>query len=108
MTPLLTHISNFRTMASAVVGCPGGGSCSTGLPSINAGRPEIRQVLTIVFGVAALISVLMIIIGALGFVTSGGSAENVRKARETLIFAVVGLVISLSAEAIVAFALSWL
>lgn len=103
----------FRILASsgAAIDCPsssgstGPAGCSTGLPKVSATSGQLHEVLAIVFGVAGVISVLMIIIGAIMFVTSGGNSDNATKARETIIYAVVGLVVSLSAEAIVAFAL---
>lgn len=95
----------FFANASATVNCPGGGTCDTGLPKVNAGSLEIHQALTVFFGIAAVISVLMIVVGGLMFVTSGGNPQEVTKARETIIYAVVGLVVSLVAEALVAFVL---
>jgi hypothetical protein len=98
----------FRTIASgASVVCPAGysGTCSTGLPGVGATPAELQTVLQIVFGIAAVISVLFVVIGGFQFVLSQGSSENTNKARETIIYALVGLVISLSAESIVSFVL---
>ncbi|MEI9913691.1 MAG: hypothetical protein WDN66_01670 [Candidatus Saccharibacteria bacterium] len=105
---IMTILTKFADSAS--VNClssttGGTGVCSTGLPKVNAGSGELHSALTIVFGIAAVISVLMIVIGGLMFITSGGNEQNVKRARETLIYAVVGLVISLLAEIIVAFVL---
>ncbi len=93
--------------SGASVTCPGqgGSDCSTGLPAVNAGSTELKTALGIFFGIAGVISLLMIIIGALMFITSGGNPQNVQKARETIIYAVIGLAVSISAEAIVAFIL---
>lgn len=100
-------LSNFA--ASATVNCIDDNgkidTCSTGLPKVQGGSGELHTVLTLLFGVAAVISVLMILIGAMTFITSGGNPESATKARETIIYAVVGLVVSLSAEALVAFVL---
>ena len=96
----------FRLVASSVasVNCPdGGSSCVTGLPKVTAGSSVVHTALEIFFGIAAVISVLMIVIGGLAFVTSGGKPEEAAKARETIIYAAIGLLVSLSAEAVVAF-----
>jgi hypothetical protein len=95
----------FRLLASsASVNCSGlGGSCDTGLPKVTANSSVVHTALMIFFGIAAVISVLMIVIGGLMFVTSGGKPEEAAKARETIIYAAVGLLVSLSAEAVVAF-----
>lgn len=100
-----------KTIASgAAVICPvesgTSGTCSTGLPVVGASSNELQAVLKVVFGIIAAISVLIIVIGGLRFVLSQGNPENVAKARETIIYAVVGLVISLLAEVIVSFILS--
>lgn len=93
-----------RLLASTTsVNCPGGGSCDTGLPKVTADSSALHTALEIFFGIAAAVSVLMIVIGALSFVTSGGKPEEAAKARETIIYAAIGLLVSLSAEAVVAF-----
>jgi hypothetical protein len=94
----------FSTGSASVI-CPdsSSGTCSTGLPSVNGGSSELQTVLQIIFGVIAALSVLFVMIGGLRFVLSTGNPENVAKARETIIYALVGLVISLIAEGIVTF-----
>jgi len=51
--------------------------------------------------IVGAISVVAIIIGGVMFVTSGGSSANVAKAKNTVTYAVVGLVVSVLAYAIV-------
>ncbi len=103
MTPVIYRLF----AATAQVNCPSStansGGCDTGLPQVTAGNGQLHTVLTIFFGVAAVISVLMIVIGGLMFVTSGGNSEHATRARETIIYAVVGLIVSLSAVGIVQF-----
>ena len=52
-------------------------------------------------GFVGLAAVIVIIIGGIGFVTSQGDAGKAVKARTTIIYGVVGLVICLLAYAIV-------
>jgi hypothetical protein len=47
----------------------------------------------------------MIIVGGLRYVTSGGDASSTKAARDTILYAVVGLVIAVMAFAIVNFVL---
>jgi hypothetical protein len=54
---------------------------------------------TIIF-IAGSISVLMIVIGGLRYILSNGDPQGISNAKNTIIYAVVGLVIALSAEAI--------
>ena len=56
--------------------------------------------------VVGAISVIMVIIGGLRYVISGGNNTNVTAAKNTILYAVVGLVISIMAFAIVNFVIS--
>lgn len=60
---------------------------------------------TLLFVVGA-ISVIMIIIGGLRYITSGGNNANVTSAKNTVLYAVVGIVVSLFAYAIINFVLT--
>lgn len=66
---------------------------------------KVTGVLELVFGIFATISILIISIGALKMILSKGNPQEVAKARDTIIYASVGLVISLSAFMIVRFVL---
>ena len=57
---------------------------------------------TLIFIVGA-ISVIMIIIGGIRYVVSAGNATHVTAAKNTIMYAIVGLVISIAAYAIVTF-----
>lgn len=85
--------------------CGGNNSCDIGLPKVTANGGQVNNLLAIVFGAFTAIAVLMLVIAGLRFVTAQGDANEIAKARKTIIYAVVGLVISLSAEAFVAFVL---
>lgn len=62
----------------------------------------IVNIFTLVVGV---ISVIMIIIGGLKYITSTGDAGKVDSAKNTILYAVVGLVIVVLAQVIVRFVL---
>ncbi len=49
------------------------------------------------------VSVIMVVIGGLRYVISGGNTTNVGAAKNTILYAIVGLVISLLAYAIINF-----
>jgi hypothetical protein len=83
-----------------------GTDCSTGLPKVSGGTPELQQILQIVFGISAALAVLFVVIGALRFVVSDGDPQDSARARNTIIYALIGLLIALAAEAIVSFALN--
>jgi len=77
----------------------------TNLPQVNADGSTLNTILQIIIGIVAALSVLFIVIGGLRFVLSDGDPQGASKARSTVVYALVGLVIAISAEAIVAFAI---
>ena len=60
---------------------------------------------TLVYVVAGL-SVLVIIIGGLMYVLSGGDGNNTKRAKDAIMYAVIGLVVALVAQGLVTFVLS--
>ncbi len=77
-------------------------SNDTGLPKVSAGQSQITIILRFVFGIIGVVAVIYIILAGIRLATSIGSdPQAFAKARNTLIFAGVGLAIAISAEAIV-------
>ncbi len=93
---IFTHIAQ-------VTNCPNGTgtNCLTTLPQVKADQSAITVVLGLVFGVLAAIAVLIIVIQGVKFATSQGDPQKATDARKAIIYAVVGLVVSLSAEAVI-------
>ena len=60
-------------------------------------------ILQTVFGIAGLLAVVFIIIGAIQYITSSGDAAKANKAKNTILYSVIGLVIAMVAFAIVYF-----
>jgi hypothetical protein len=73
------------------------------LPVVQASQANLQHGLEIVFGIIGAVAVIMIIIGALQFALAQGDPNAVIKARNIIIYAVVGLAVAISAEAIVIF-----
>lgn len=92
--------------ANDYANCPEWGSDMGSNLSKNDLMKTLNVVINVVVGVVAFIAVVMIIIGGIGFVTSQGDAAKTTKARNTILYGVVGLVISLLAFAIVNFVLN--
>jgi type IV secretory pathway VirB2 component (pilin) len=63
----------------------------------------IDKIVDVVFGVLIAVAVLMIIIAGFMFVTASGNDEQVKKARNMLLYAVVGVIVALLAKGIVEF-----
>lgn len=69
-----------------------------GITDIGTGLGQITAKLMVLIG---MLSVIMIMVGALQMVASNGDAKRFQTGRETLTYAVVGLVIAISAYAVV-------
>lgn len=80
--------------------CANEGSASTsGLYTLAANVVNIFSV------IVGIIAVIMIIFGGFKYITSGGDSGNVSGAKNTLIYAIVGLIIVALAQFIVRFVL---
>ncbi len=53
--------------------------------------------------VVGILSVLMIMIGGLKYITSSGDSNNINSAKNTILYAIVGLVVVILAQSIVRF-----
>ncbi len=63
----------------------------------------VRRVIDIFSIVVGAVSVIMIIIGGFRYIISGGDSNGVSGAKNTILYAIVGLVIVLFAQVIVRF-----
>lgn len=66
----------------------------------------ITTIINILSAIVAAIAVVMIIVGGFRYVLSGGNDSNVQSAKNTIIYALVGLVIVALAQVLVKFVLS--
>lgn len=81
--------------------CADESKCVVNLPSVAANQSQVTSALAIVFGTFAAVAVIVIIIAAINFANTEGDPEKIARAKRTIIFALVGLVIAISAEAVV-------
>ena len=70
----------------------------------NAG--VFKQVTNTILYIVGIIAVVMLIIGGIKYVISGGDAKKVTDAKNTVLYAIIGLVIAFLAFAIVNFVIS--
>lgn len=61
----------------------------------------IINIVNAVLGILGLVAVVFIIIGGVNYMTSNGDAAKLKKAKDTILYAVIGLVICALAFAIV-------
>lgn len=81
--------------------CAGGDENPT--DKVNALITQIINIFSVIVGIVA---VIFIIIGGLKYITSGGDSGNVTGAKNTILYAIIGLIIVALAQFIVRFVLS--
>lgn len=67
---------------------------------------KITDILNVVIGLLGIVAVVVIIIGGITYMTSSGDAGKVKKAKDTILYGVIGLVVVALAFAIVNFAIN--
>ena len=67
---------------------------------------SVTDILNAVIAVLATVAVIVIVIGGVGYMTSTGDAGKVKKAKDTILYGVIGLVICALAAAIVNFVIA--
>lgn len=74
-----------------------------GLPQTPATHSEVQVVLGIVIGILGALALLFVVIGGFRYIISDGDPQGTAKARGTILYALIGLLIAVAAEAIVFF-----
>jgi uncharacterized membrane protein YidH (DUF202 family) len=80
--------------------------CQTDLPVIGANTANVQTMLQLLFGILAVIAVIMITLGGIRFITESTNPQETTKARNTIVYAAVGLAIAISGQIIVTFVLN--
>jgi hypothetical protein len=81
----------------------GSQDCSKGQAGVGSLVRTIINVLSLVVGAVA---VIMIIVAGFRYVTSGGKEEGVKNAKNTILYAIIGLVVVALAQVIVHYVLN--
>lgn len=63
---------------------------------------NITQLITVIAGV---VSIVVIILGGIKYITSTGDPQKINSAKNTILYACIGLVVSLLSQAVVSFIL---
>lgn len=71
-------------------------------PGVTSDKP-IETVMTFVFIVLGGVSLIVIMLAGIKFMTSQGDPQGIKKAREAIIYAAIGLVVAISASTILNF-----
>lgn len=65
-----------------------------------------KRITNVVLYIVGIVAVIMLIVGGIKYVVSGGDSKKVTDAKNTILYAVIGLVIAFLAYAIVNFVIS--
>jgi type IV secretory pathway VirB2 component (pilin) len=84
----------------------GTGPCDDAKGGTSGLNGLLQKVVNIISGIVGVIAVIMIIWGGFKYITSGGDSNNVSGAKNTIIYAIIGLVIVALAQLIVHFVIS--
>ncbi len=94
-----TAASEIGKQACAIAGA-GAVGCET---SIFAKGGFVNNAIDTVIMIIGALSVLMVIIGGLRYVLSGGDSAGIKSAKDTVMYALIGLAVALLSYALVGF-----
>jgi len=93
--------SILRTLAVTLVD----GGSTVDVPGLS-GEQVLQNGLNVAYFLAGSIAVIVIIIGGIMYVTSAGNAANITKAKNMVLYSVIGLVVIILAYAITNFVIT--
>ncbi len=67
---------------------------------------QIQDIINMMLFLLGAIAVVMIVIGGFRYTTSNGEASSIKSAKDTILYAVIGLIVAIMAYAIVNFVLT--
>ena len=111
---LVTVVSPAGVLASSKEDVCKGVNFTTGSSSTNCDNPTgarsveeiVATVINILSVIVGIVAVIMIIVGGLKYITSSGDSNNVQSAKNTILYAVIGLVIVVVAQVLVRFVIN--
>jgi hypothetical protein len=84
----------------------GNNSCLFGTETGCAGKSLFKTITNILLFLIGAISVIMLIIGGVRYVVSGGDSSAVTGAKNTILYAIVGIIVAILAYALVNFVIN--
>jgi hypothetical protein len=98
-----TYAASSKCNIPASTGTASSGIDYSNLPQVCANQNTLALISNIVFTIIGSVSVLIIVLAGFKFITSSGKPEEVAKAKDTIIYAAVGLIVCVFAVTIVSF-----
>jgi glucan phosphoethanolaminetransferase (alkaline phosphatase superfamily) len=102
---LLTGFSYNYSTVYALDKCTGSDTkiCET---DTNLVTDIIKSIINIILVFAGILAVLMIVIGGIRYITSDGDSSRASQAKNTILYAIIGLIVAILSYAIVNFVLT--
>ena len=104
--PVLVPVTADAAICSGdAISCAQGGAGASGQSGGVPLATFLKNIVNILLYLIGAIAVIVIIIGGLRYVTSGGDSSQMTAAKNTILYAVIGVIVAILAYAIVNFVL---
>lgn len=117
------HITLIALMASAVVAstfalsvgaidlipdCSGDSSTAV-CAAVNNDKADnlVKGITSLLMWVIGVVAVIMLIIGGFKYITSNGDSNQIHSAKNTILYAIIGLVVAILGQLIVRYVVAW-
>ncbi len=91
------------TKTSSAKDCLKDGSGTTTNANAPTLQQNVRTITNVLMWIIGVIAVIVIVMGGIRYTTSGGDSGSTKAARETILYAVIGIIVAIMAYAIVNF-----
>ena len=68
--------------------------------------PTVKTIIDVIIGVLGIVAVIAIVLGGVQYTLSTGDPGRIKRAKDTILYGIIGLVVAILAYAIVNFVLS--
>lgn len=102
LSPVLVLGQDEKTDSDPIP-CNAGEACINNPITPNSPQALIGQIINVVLGIVGSLALIMFVFGGITWMTSSGSPEKVKRGRDILIWAAIGLVIIFSSYALTNF-----
>ena len=68
----------------------------------------VKNITSLLLYALGAVAVIMLVIGGFKYVTSSGDSNNIQQAKNTILYAVIGLVVAILGQVIVTYVITWL
>jgi|SRR6185312_13596683 len=97
----MVSLIGIKFLAACATPTAGGLVCGDSLPKTSADSDTLNLIFLTAFAIIGALAFLFLVIGATRYITAGGNPENVQKARNQILYSIIGLIITSLAATIV-------